>query len=217
MKSDTQLQLDVGAELLWEPSVPNARIGVEVKDGIVTLAGRVDSYIEKLSAERAAQRVSGVVALVTEITVQIPGGGERSDADIAGSVENVLAWTSRLPKGAIQVMVQDGWVTLSGDVDWQYQRLAAAATVRFLLGVTGVSNQIAIRRKVFATVIKADIEAALKRSAAADARAIVVEVHDGNVTLTGRVASQAERETATASAWGSPGVHNVVDRMTLGQ
>lgn len=218
MKTDSQLQQDVSAELEWEPSVHAARIGVEVKDGVVTLAGQVDSYAEKWNAERAAQRVAGVKAMAIALKVQLTSLSERSDADIAGAVENVLEWTSLLPAGAIKVMVEGGWVTLSGDVDWQYQKQAAAGSVRTLMGVTGVSDQISIKppgTAVMATAVKSDIEAALKRTAIADAKQITVAVRGADVTLSGTVHSWAERETATNSAWGTPGVRNVVDLLTL--
>jgi osmotically-inducible protein OsmY len=215
MKTDSQLQQDVSAELTWEPSVHAARIGVEVKDGVVTLAGQVDTYAEKWNAERAAQRVAGVKALATELKVQLTGLSKRTDADIAGAVENVLEWSSSLPAGAIKVMVESGWVTLSGNVDWQYQREAAKDSVRYLLGVAGVSDQIAIKPSVSTTAVKSDIEAALKRTAIADAKKIHVEVQGSDVTLTGTVHNWAERETATNSAWGTPGVRNVHDKMTL--
>jgi len=215
MKTDSQLQQDVSAELKWEPSVHAARIGVEVKDGVVTLAGQVENYAEKWNAERAAQRVSGVKAMSTELEVRLTSLSQRTDADIAGAVENMLEWTSSLPAGAIKVMVEAGWVTLSGDVDWQYQKQAAADSVRHLMGVTGVSDQISIKPSVSAMVVKSDIEAALKRTALADARQISVAVHGTDVTLSGTVHNWAERETATSSAWGTPGVRNVIDMMTL--
>lgn len=218
MKTDSQLQQDVSAELKWEPSVHAARIGVEVKDGVVTLAGQVDSYSEKWNAERAAQRVAGVKAMTTELKVHLTGLSKRTDSDVAEAVENVLEWTSALPAGAIKVMVEGGWVTLSGDVDWQYQRQAATDSVRHLMGVTGVSDQISIKpsgNSVMAKTVKADIEAALKRTSIADAKEIHVAVHGSDVTLTGTVHSWDERYTATNSAWGTPGVRNVVDMMTL--
>ena len=215
MKTDKQLQQDVSAELQWEPSVHAARIGVEVKDGVVTLAGEVDSYSEKWSAERAAQRVSGVNAMATELKVQLTGLSKRTDSDIAKSVENVLEWSTSVPTGAVKVMVEGGWVTLSGAVDWQYQRQSATDSVRHLMGVTGVSDQIAIKPSVSATVVKADIVAALKRTAIADAKKIAVAVNGNEVTLSGTVPNWAERETATNSAWSTPGVHHVVDKMTL--
>ena len=218
MKTDSQLQQDVAAELRWEPSVHAARIGVEVKDGVVTLAGEVDSYAEKWNAERAAQRVSGVKALSTGLQVHLASPSTRTDGDIAEAVENVLEWSSSLPAGALQVMVEGGWVTLSGDVDWQYQRQAAADSVRHLMGVTGVSNQIGIAPSVptaLATSVKSDIEAALGRTSIADPGKIAVAVQGSEVTLSGTVNSWDERDAATHSAWGTPGVRNVVDVMTL--
>ena len=215
MKTDTQLQLDVIAELKWEPSVNAAQIGVEVKDGIVTLAGHVSSYAEKWDAERAAQRVSGVKALAIEMDVKLSGSSKRTDADIAGSAENALQWITYLPKDSVKVMVEGGWITLSGEVGWEYQRQTAAGAVRYLVGVTGVSNQIAIKPKVSVSVVKSDIEAALKRRAQADAKKISVEVRGADVTLTGTVHSWSERDLATHSAWGTPGVHNVVNNITV--
>jgi osmotically-inducible protein OsmY len=215
MKTDRQLQQDVSAELEWEPSVHAAHIGVEVREGVVTLAGQVDSYAEKWSAERVAQRVSGVKAMATELTVQLTSLSQRTDANIAASVENLLEWSATLPAGVIKVMVEGGWVTLSGTVDWKYQKQSAADSIRHLMGVVGVSDQITINPSVSATVVKSDIEAALKRAALADAHQIAVTVHGTDVTLSGTVHNWAERETATNSAWRTPGVRNVVDMMVL--
>ncbi|MEO8281180.1 MAG: BON domain-containing protein [Ideonella sp.] len=215
MKTDSQLQQDVMAELKWEPAVHAAQIGVEVKDGVVTLAGEVSSYYEKLNAERAAQRVAGVKALAVEMQVKVGEFGKRSDADIAQSAKNIIGWTSSLPADAVKVMVEGGWLTLSGDVEWQFQRQDAADSVRYLSGVTGVSNQIAIKPTLAATAVKSDIEAALKRRATDDANTISVAVKGGDVTLTGTVHSWDERDLAKRSAWGSSGVRNVVDKMTL--
>ena len=215
MKTDSQLQQDVMAELQWEPAVHAAQIGVEVKNGVVTLAGEVSSYVEKWNAERAAQRVHGVKALAVEMKVKLSQLGQRSDADIAESAKNVLSWASSLPADAVKVLVEGGWLTLSGDVEWQYQRQDAADSVRHLVGVTGISNQIAIKPALSATVVKSDIEAALKRRASADAKTIAVEVKGADVTLTGTVHSWAERDLATRSAWGAAGVRSVVDKMNL--
>ena len=215
MKTDTQLQQDVIAELKWEPSVNAAQIGVEVKNGIVTLAGHVSTYAEKWNAERAAQRVSGVTALAVEIDVKLSGSSKRTDADIAGSVKDTLQWTSSLSKDSVKVMVESGWVTLSGEVGWEYQRRAAVNGVRYLTGVTGVSNQIALKPGVSVSAVKSDIEAALKRRAKADAQMISVEVRGADVTLTGTVHSWSERDLARNTAWGTPGVRNVVDHMTI--
>ena len=216
MKTDIELQRDVIAELKWEPSVNAAEIGVEVKNGIVTLAGHVSTYAEKWDAELAAQRVSGVNALAVEMDVKLAGSSRRTDADIAGSARNVLQWSSSVPKDNVKIMVESGWVTLSGEVDWEYQRQAAASAVRYLTGVTGVSDQIVIKPKISLSAVKSEIEAALKRRAKADAQKISVEVKGGDVTLTGTVHSWSERELATHSAWGTPGVRNVVDKMTVG-
>ena len=216
MKTDTQLQQDVIAELKWEPSVNAAQIGVEVKDGIVTLAGHVSSYAEKWDAERAAQRVSGVKALAIEMDVKLAGSSKRTDADIARSAGNVLEWATYLPKDSVKVMVESGWITLSGEVDWEYQRQAAAKGVRYLMGVTGVSDQIVLKYpKVSLSAVKSEIEAALNRRATADAQKISVEVHGADVTLTGKVHSWSERDLARHSAWGTSGVQNVVDNMTV--
>ncbi len=215
MKTDSQLQQDVMAELKWEPSVHAAQIGVEVKDGVVTLAGEVSSYVEKCSAERAAQRVGGVKALAVDMTIKLSEFGKRTDADIARSAQNILSWTSSLPADGVKVLVEGGWLTLSGDVEWQYQRQDAANSVRFLSGVIGVSNQIAVKPAVSARVVKADIEAALKRSATSDGKAIGVTVSGGEVTLSGPVHNWDEREMAKSSAWGSAGVRQVIDNMNF--
>ena len=215
MKTDAQLQQDVMAELKWEPAVHAAQIGVEVKDGVVTLAGEVSSYAEKWHAERAAQRVHGVKALAVEMEVKLSEFGRRTDADIAQSATNILSWTSPLPAQTFKVLVEGGWLTLSGDVEWQYQRQGAADSVRGLQGVKGVSNQIAVRPRLSAGVVKSDIEAALSRRAASDAGTIGVGVSGTEVTLTGTVHSWAERDLARRSAWGTAGVGNVVDKMTL--
>lgn len=215
MKTDSQLQHDVLAELKWEPSINAAEIGVEVKNGVVTLAGHVDRYADKWNAERAAQRVSGVLALAIEIDVKLADAGKRNDTDIATSAHAALEWTSFLPKEAIKVKVANAWVTLTGEVEWEYQRMAAADSIRFLPGVLGVSDEIVIKTKVSTDVVKADIEAALKRRAMADAKKITVQVSGGDVTLTGAVHSWSERDLVTHSAWGAPGVRSVVDNMSL--
>ncbi|MES1190391.1 MAG: BON domain-containing protein [Steroidobacter sp.] len=215
MKTDRQLQQEVIAELNWEPSVNAAQIGVEVKDGVVTLAGHVDSYAEKWDAEHAAQRVAGVQALAIEIDVVLYGPNERNDADIARAAENVLQWTTALQKDSVTVMVERGCITLGGTVDWDYQRQAAAAAVRSLMGVTGVSNQIAVTPKIAMDAIKSDIEAALKRRAHDDAQQLSVTIDGSNVTLKGTVHSWSERNLAVHSAWGTPGVRNVIDKLMV--
>jgi len=215
MKTDAQLRKDVIAQLDWEPAIHATQIGVEVKDGIVTLAGEVGTYSEKWYAERAAQRVSGVKALAIEMKVKLAGSARRTDSDIGQSARNVLDWTTSVESSAVKVQVEGGWITLSGEVDWQYQKQAATDAVRALMGVTGVSDQIGIKHKPKASIVKADIDAAIKRSAARDSDEILVEVTGTDVTLTGKVHSWSERDLATDSAWSSPGVRNVIDKMTL--
>lgn len=215
MKTDSQIQHDVIAELQWDPSVNSARIGVEVTGGIVTLAGHVGSYPEKWDAERAAQRVSGVKALTVEMDVDLAGSSKRNDADIARAAENALEWMSYLPKDTIKVMVEKGWITLSGDVEWEFQRQAAAAAVRPLMGVIGVSDQIVIKPRISSSAVKSEIEAALKRRAQADAQHVSVEVKGTQVTLTGSVHSWSERDLVASSAWGTAGVQNVVNNIVV--
>jgi osmotically-inducible protein OsmY len=215
MKTDAQVKLDVIAELNWEPSINASQIGVEVKDGIVTLAGHVSSFAEKWTAERAAQRVAGVRALTVEIDVSLPGASQRNDVDIARTAENVLLWMTQLPKDGVKVMVESGWVTLSGQVDWEYQRQVAKDAVRFLMGVKGVSDTLVIRQPVNSDSVKADIESALRRRAKTDLLGVSVDVQAGNVTLSGVVDNWWDRELARNSAWGTRGVSHVVDHMTL--
>jgi osmotically-inducible protein OsmY len=215
MKSDAQVKQDVIAELAWEPSVNAARIGVEVTEGIVTLAGHVGSFAEKWTAERVAERVGGVRALTVEIDVSLPGSSERSDVDIARTANDVLQWMTQLPKDQVKVMVEHGWITLSGEVNWEYERQAAKDAVRFLMGVKGVSDSLVIANPEDSHSVKAEIEAALRRRAKTDLMSVGVEVESGNVTLSGVVDNWWDRELARNSAWGTRGVRNVVDHMTL--
>lgn len=215
MKSDHQLQQDVMAELHWEPSVQSAHVGVEVDEGIVTLTGHVSSYFEKWNAETAAQRVSGVKALVVNLEVLLPALSQRSDEDIARSVDSALEWMAPEVKNKVKVLVEGGQVLLSGEVEWQYQKTAAATAIRHLLGVTSVVNQIGLRQQVTREQVKQEIEAALTRQARTDAKKIKVEVQGANVTLTGTVESWAERQSALHAAWNAPSVVNVTDRMRL--
>jgi len=215
MKTDSQLQKDVMAELDWEPSVHAAQIGVEVKDGVVTLAGDVATYTEKWNAELATQRVAGVKALAVDLKVKLIESGVRTDGDIGKSARSVMDWTSAVQADTVEIMVEKGFVTLTGEVDWKFQKEAAADAVRFLSGVVGVSNQITVTPSVKASVVKADIEAAIRRAATEDGKRISVGVSGNDVTLSGSIHSWAERDLATQSAWNSPGVSKVIDKMTL--
>jgi len=215
MKTDAQVQKDVIAELDWEPLVNAAQIGVEVKDGVVTLAGHVDSFAEKWDAERATQRVSGVKALAVELSVALPGPSQRTDADIARTAKNILEWASHLPPDSVKVMVENGWINLSGEVTWEFQRQAAVLAVRYLMGVKGINDNISVKPTVSLSTVKSVIEAALQRQAKADAHKISVAVNGTSVILTGTVHSWSERKLARYSAWGTPGVRNVIDNIVV--
>ena len=215
MKTDTQLQSDVMAELKWDASINATKIGVEVDRGIVTLSGHVENYGQKWSAERAAQKVCGVKALAVEIDVVLEGSDNRSDTDIARTAENVLEWTTNWPKNHVKVMVESGWITLTGELDYEYQRNMATTAVRHLMGVTGVSNQTTIKPSLSSTSIKSDIQAALKRRALTDAEEIVVTVDGGKVNLSGVVHSWSERDMVSDSVWNTPGVTKVDDNISV--
>lgn len=215
MKTDTQLQSDVMAELKWDDAVNATKIGVEVSDGVVTLSGHVDNFSQKWSAERAAQKVCGVKALAVEIDVKLQSSSHRSDTDIARTAENVLEWTTNWPKNHVKVMVESGWVTLSGELDYEYQREMASSAVRHLMGVVGVSNQTTVKATLTTVHVKDEIKAALKRRALTDADEIVVTVDGGKVTLSGVVHSWSERDMVSDSVWNTAGVTTVNDNISV--
>jgi osmotically-inducible protein OsmY len=214
---ELQLQQDVADELEYEPSVNAAHIGVTAEAGVVTLSGHVGSYAEKLAAIAAARRVRGVQAIADEIAVRYAGDKKTSDDEIAKRAVDVLGWDTMVPSGSIQVMVRDGWVTLSGAVDWCYQRKAAEYDVRRLSGVHGVINNIEITPHATAYDVQGKIEGALKRHAEVEAKAIRVTVHDNDrVLLEGKVGSWNERYAVENAAWSAAGVKSVDDRITVG-
>ena len=215
MSDDTQLQSSVLAELKWRPSVDSAHIGVTADDGIVTLTGQVQHYTEKLAAENAAKDVLGVKGIANDIKVEPEGSLKQSDKDIATAAIGALKWDYEVPDGKVKVVVNDGWVTLDGTVDWQFQRDAADRCVRYLRGVVGVTNEISIKPSAKWIDVKIKIEDAFRRNADLDARRIAVFTSDGRVTLTGTVRTWSERNAAVSSAWAAPGVTRVVDDLVI--
>jgi len=204
-------------ELDWEPRVNAANIGVAVKDGVVTLMGHVPSYVEKIAAEEATRRVKGVRAIAQEIEVRLDGrGAPLKDDQIAEKSANMLDWDVSVPRGKIQARVQNGWVTLTGEVEWNFQREAAQRCVSNLPGVRGVSNSITVKQRATPSDIKDRIEKALIRHAETEAKGIRVSVANGKVTLEGRIDAWHDREVAERVAWGAPGVTAVDDRLQIG-
>jgi osmotically-inducible protein OsmY len=210
------LRQDIIEELDFEPSVNAAHIGVAVDSGVVTLSGHACSYAEKLAAEQAAKRVKGVRAIAQEIEVRYPNDLKTADDEIAKRAVNILRWSAVVPKDAVLVKVQDGWVTLSGQLDWQFQRTAAEAEIRRLSGVAGVINSITIKSHVQSADVKRKIEDALKRSAEVEAQSIRVSLlGDGKVALDGEVHDWQERDAVSLAAWSALGVVSVEDRLTI--
>jgi osmotically-inducible protein OsmY len=214
-KTDEEIQRDVQAELKWDARLQPNEIGVIVKDGVVTLAGWVDSYLKKWNAEEAAQRVAGVKAVANDIEVRLPGSSERTDSDIAAAAVHALEWDALVPSDRLQVTVSKGWVTLRGEVDWQYQRGDAERVVRRLTGVKGVTNLITVKPHTAPSDLKKRIEEALVRSAKVDADRISIEVQGSKAILKGTVRSWAEREEAERVAWSAPGILSVENRITI--
>jgi osmotically-inducible protein OsmY len=213
VRTDQQIQQQVMAELKWDAKIQPNEIGVAVKDGIVTLTGWVDSYLKKWSAEDAALRVTGVKGVANDIEVKL--ASERTDADIAESALRALEWDAFVPSNQIQVTVSKGWVTLRGDVEWQYQKEDAERVVRRLAGVKGVSNLIMVKPRATPSDLKKKIENALVRNATLDANRIDVDIQGSKAILKGTVRSWAEKEEAERVAWSAPGITSVENRITL--
>jgi osmotically-inducible protein OsmY len=214
MMTDNSLQQAVLDELKWEPSVNAAHIGVTAKDGVVTLSGDVSSYTEKLAAARAARRVIGVKGVAEDIKVHY-SFSKVDDTDIAQKALQTLSWDIEVPDERVKVEVEDGWVTLTGTVNWNYQRNAAEADVRKLKGVLGVINNISINPTVKASDAREKIKAALKRNAAVEADNISIAIEGGKVTLSGEVNSWGEDDIVRSTAWAAPGVTEVVDNLVV--
>lgn len=216
-KTDEQIQRDVLEELKWDARVQPNEIGVAVKDGVVTLMGWVDSYAKKWAAEEAAFHVRGVKAVANDVEVRLPSSAERTDADIAAAATRALEWDAFVPIDRIKVTVSRGWVTLEGQVNWEFERHDAERVVRRLAGVKGVTNLITVSPRIqpSPTDLKRKVEDALVRDAETDAQRIQVEVQGNKVILRGKVRAWAERQEAERVAWSAPGVTSVENRITI--
>lgn len=214
MTNDSQLQMSVTEELSWEPSIQAAHIGVAANNGVVTLSGHVDTYMEKSAAENAARRVKGVKAVAEEIEVKLAIGVKRTDEEIAAAALNRLEWDVEVPNDVIRIKVEKGWVTLTGEVDWHFQKEAAQRDVHALLGVVGVSNQVTIKSRVNEKNISDSIRHALHRSWF-DPKTITVTAQGGKVHLTGTAHSWVDRQLAGATAWAAPGATAVQNDITV--
>jgi osmotically-inducible protein OsmY len=215
MKSDSEIKRDVESELKWDPDIDATDIGIAVKDGVATLTGFVRSYSQKWEAESDVKRVAGVKGVANDIEVRLPTGSERPDPEIARDAVAVITHDLPYSSENIKVLVKSGWLTLEGEVEWQFQRNRAESDVRRIRGVKGVTNLITLKPRVAASDIKAKIEAAFRRSAELDADRITVEANGSEVTLRGNVRSWAERQEAERSAWSAPGVIKVHNRIAI--
>lgn len=215
MKTDLQLREDILDELMWEPMLRPSEIGVTVKDGIVTLSGYVSDYSKKLAAEKVVKRVKGVKAVAEDIEVRLPYGAQKNDEEIAEEIVNALKWNIDVPNDTVSVKVENGWVTLEGELEWQYQRDAAKNAVKNLLGVNGVINLIKLKPAVNSHIIKSNIRKALERNADLEADKITVDALDSTVTIKGKVHSWTEKEEAERAIWATPGVVEVINQLEI--
>jgi osmotically-inducible protein OsmY len=214
-RSDVELKDDILNELKWEPSIQEAGIGVIVENGIVTLSGAVESWATRSAAEEATQRVTGVAAVANELTVRLTTSYERTDADIAGAAAGALHWHVSVPRDRARVTVENGRVTLRGELDWQFQKATAAEAVAHLWGVTSVVNEIVLKPRVSPEDLKRKILVAIERNALLDVSDITVEAQGGRVVLKGRVRTWAEKDQACQTAWAAPGVTDVDNQLRV--
>lgn len=214
MEVDTAIRDNVIAELDFDPSIDEGAIGVAVQNGVVTLTGHVPSYAQKVAAEKAAQRVKGVRAVAVDVEVRLPSEAKHDDEEIARRAASMLTWTATLGD-RVKAVVDGGWVKLSGEVPWYYQKQEAERVVRNLEGVRGVTNTITVRPQVKVSDIRDRINSAFKRNAELETDAIRVDVSGSTVTLTGKVKAWYERQMAETAAWAAPGVTEVRDNITL--
>jgi osmotically-inducible protein OsmY len=215
MKTDIQIQKDVMDELKWQPFLNSSEIGVAVKNGIVTLSGIVDSFSKKLTAERAAKKVAGVKAIAEDIQIGVSPAYKKSDTEIAEAVFNALKWHSAVPEEKVRIKVEDGVVTLEGELEWEYQRVNARSAIQHLLGVRSVTNLITVKPKISPFELEQKINAAFLRHASIDAGKINVSVVGNKVILKGKVRSAAESEDAEDVVWAAPGVYNIENDLTI--
>lgn len=215
MKTDSEIKNDVLSELLWDPLVSETKVGVTVNEGVVTLTGHLDTYAEKVAAKRSAERVSGVKAIAVEIDVIPAGIHQRSDTEIALAVEHALSWNTSVPQDRVKVTVEKGWVTLAGDLDWNFQRRAVERMVRPLKGVVGITDNIQLKTLPIPLKLQERIQEALTRQAMREARRIEVSVEGSEVTLRGHVHSWAEKNAAEGATWSAPGVVRVNNQLTV--
>jgi len=216
MKTDEQLKQEVSAELAWDPATHATQIGVAVKDAVVTLTGHIDTFGQKHAAVRAAQRVAGVRALAVELDVRLLKEHMRSDTELAANAERALGWNTAVSPSAVQLTVERGWVTLRGEVDWDYQRRSVEKAIRPLAGVIGITNLMGLRAQPQVDDLKRKIEEALIRQTLRESQRIRVSVEGHTVRLGGRVDSWHEREAAQGVAWSAPGVRAVINDLTVG-
>ncbi|HYR06315.1 MAG TPA: BON domain-containing protein [Longimicrobium sp.] len=215
MKTSAELKTDVMDELMFEPSVDETGIGVAVHDGVVTLAGHVKSYAEKMAAERAVKRVDGVQGIANDLAVELWPGFQHDDTDIAQAAVHALRWNTWLPENSVTVTVKDGWLTLEGSMPWQYQKQEALLAVQHLQGVKGVTNQIVVKPSLQASQVERRIQSAFQRAASLDARKVHVETAGSVAILRGTVRSWAEHEDAERAAWSVPGVTAVRNELEI--
>ena len=216
MKTDADLKRDVQAELSWEPAVKSTDIGVAVRDGVVTLTGHIETFAEKYAAERAVRRVNGVKAIALELDVRLSPQHHRSDTDIATAAKQALMWNTLVPLDQVRITVDKGWVTLHGEVQWDYQRRSVEKAIRPQMGVIGITNEITIKQQVTPADLQTRINDAFKRQVEREMKHLDIKVDGSTVTLRGTVNSWHEREAAQGIAWAAPGVRAVINELKIG-